>query len=738
MKLKLKTIAKVLGLVGASSAFLVACGGGGSSSGDDSVATFDFVNTANNDVFTTSSFTINTKNATNITANYGTVTANVAASAEDTSESWTYTFDTNKLSNHEITFPIKETFEITDINGATTTKTVDLSPKDELMQYQWHLYNNGKVHEVLRGETTLKGFDLNIFGAWQQLDKNNEPITGKNVHVAVVDDPVDILHADIKDNIFTPTFSGGLDLSMVNSGLSYEDFQKNRSAHGMAVSGIIAASGENFGVRGEAFDAKVYSVPFSVYDAKLIQKDFQYLPYILANEQTDLINGSFGISFYVVLADDDYIYLDELYKKNIPFIKAAGNDYAINFDTLRKKFGVTNVTSIKCTEYNVDCSSNQTDSINTYHASIIVGAVNAKGIKASYSSTGDFLWVAGFGGEYGTGRYGDSAAIASTQTHYDCSELPTVDILGNAMDPVPFDDDDSIWRTSIDKTCNYTARMNGTSAATPSVSGVVSLIKQVNKDFTIPQIKYILAKTARNDLTFPSLAYDSKIIDSIVVYKGWTANNAGNRYSGMYGFGVVDASEAVRLAKNCDNDSSCALRKNLPLDIVSTSTPNCELTDRTNGDYECTFSDLKIQDEEGTLSDLNSSIEIETAQVNIHGLSMGSNEDIDANCKISEDSTTEEWINFLYYADTNYSVTLDSPNDTSSIMKSYLSYLAYDNDKLLIGTDINKQTYLVSNMFYQEKVNASGTWKLHIKSKCAIDTDKLNETMNLRLKGYKI
>ena len=108
--------------------------------------------------------------------------------------------------------------------------------------------------------------------------------------------------------------------------------------------------------------------------------------------------------------------------------------------------------------------------------------------------------------------------------------------------------------------------MNATSAATPTISGIVSLMKQMNKKLTVPQIKYILAKTARNDKTFSTMSVGrvtGQDVDNnnIVLNNGWIDKNNGLRYSEWYGFGLADAGEAVKLAKNCDSDEYCKKRE---------------------------------------------------------------------------------------------------------------------------------------------------------------------------------
>lgn len=60
-------------------------------------------------------------------------------------------------------------------------------PNDPYFKYQWYLKNTGQNGGKAR-------LDLNVEAAWAQ------GITGKNVTTAIMDDGVDYMHPDLKDN----------------------------------------------------------------------------------------------------------------------------------------------------------------------------------------------------------------------------------------------------------------------------------------------------------------------------------------------------------------------------------------------------------------------------------------------------------------------------------------------------------------------------------------------------------
>jgi hypothetical protein len=176
-------------------------------------------------------------------------------------------------------------------------------------------------------------------------------------------------------------------------------------------------------------------------------------------------------------------------------------------------------------------------------------------VASSYSSAGAANWITGFGGENGT----DEAAIISADNS-GC-ESGTNSTTNKLLRMLSIDRKVSkliadlfVAADSKDTSCNYTGTMNGTSAASPSVSGVAALLLEANSKLTWQDVGYILAKTARrvdegiasgkNAVTFtPALDNTSWNIED-----SWLKNAAGFNFQNRYGFGLVDAYAAVKLA----------------------------------------------------------------------------------------------------------------------------------------------------------------------------------------------
>ncbi|UXA53876.1 S8 family serine peptidase [Xanthomonas prunicola] len=190
---------------------------------------------------------------------------------------------------------------------------------------------------------------------------------------------------------------------------------------------------------------------------------------------------------------------------------------------------------------------------------VLVGAVNADGVRASYSSSGSAVWVSGLSGEYGFQRrfdphpetFKELYALLATQgpQRFFSPAIVTTDLSGcaagnnrdrtrapqNALDTS---------HSKIDASCNYSARMNGTSASAPTVAGVAALMLSANPQLTLRDVKYILATTAvQVDPNQAKVFYKDTVIEP-----AWITNAAGHRFSNWYGFGLVDAAAAVERA----------------------------------------------------------------------------------------------------------------------------------------------------------------------------------------------
>jgi len=401
---------------------------------------------------------------------------------------------------------------------------------DLLRDYQWHLQNDGS--HVFSRDPGLSGEDLAATVAWQH------NVFGDNVKVAVSDTGLDITHPDLLANLLTGEHRN------YDSGSAGNGWLGNPSpygvAHGTAVSGIIAAVGwNNIGVTGIAPMARVAG--FQFLDSS--QTSAQYVHQ--ASGDFDVFNYSYGTGLNADLPDDplfiaqlrDRVSLGRGGKGQI-FVKAAGNEY----DEFCK--AISGFSGTPCLPQNANIPAE-----NNSPFLILAGASNAVGRRSSYANAGSNLWVAAPGGEYGDSR----PAILST-------DLPTCAAGYSSATSGPYawndferyDASSSVFN-SLNSSCNYTSTMNGTSSATPAISGVVALILAANPALGWRDVKHILAVTS--DRIHPTQGVtdhpEAQFRLAGHSYElGWVQNAAGHWFNNWYGFGRVNAGAAVAMAKD--------------------------------------------------------------------------------------------------------------------------------------------------------------------------------------------
>ena len=177
---------------------------------------------------------------------------------------------------------------------------------------------------------------------------------------------------------------------------------------------------------------------------------------------------------------------------------------------------------------------------------IQVGALQATGSVSSYTTPGSALWISGFGGEYGNNAsYTSSGKPAMMTTDQSGCTNGYVGSNGPTQTN-QFENHSGGY--SENTNCNYTSTFNGTSSAAPTVAGVVALMLEANANLTWRDVKHILATTA---VQVGTLSYTFL---SVVQYE-WETNSAGYKFHNWYGFGKVDAGEAVSTAASYTADS---------------------------------------------------------------------------------------------------------------------------------------------------------------------------------------
>lgn len=424
--------------------------------------------------------------------------------------------------------------------GTTGGSNETVGTPDPFAAEAWHLKSTG-VEKAYSSSAASAGHDINLGGVHSVLD-----ILGRNVRIAVSDSGTDIDHPDLNDNVLVGehrnyTFNSPAAWNDNASPVSSDD-----DAHGTAVAGLISAERNNgIGSLGVAPSSKFASFRYVYSDtSSLASRLAKAIDQSYGN--FDIFNYSYGFSgIYFVQVDDTLLDAFELGATSLRsgkgslYIQSSGNSY----DNGTYLICDPDVDPLgdDCIRYVAGNSTAHTDMSTPFK--LIVGATNASGVKSTYSSPGSNLWVSAPGGEYGITE----------------PAMITTDIRGcNAGFSFRDNNLDQLFNYGFFPSnlgCDYTNIFNGTSSAAPVTTGVVALMLEANPNLTWRDVKHILAETAdpidfdpfNNDLAHPHAGGNP--FGGLYTYDyKWIMNGAGKLFSNWYGFGRVDAEEAVTTA----------------------------------------------------------------------------------------------------------------------------------------------------------------------------------------------
>ena len=430
------------------------------------------------------------------------------------------------------------TFKVNDgsVDSDTATVSIDINT-DPLYPYVWHLDNTGQTNFATNGG--IAGEDLNVDSVI------NDGITGSGVKIAIIDEDLEIAHEDLVDNVIDGSWD------FVNSSNNPTE-QNSSGGHGTAVAGLMAAKGwNNLGTRGIAPNASIIGYNY-LKDQSTVAESQSLGVNPPGNVLADIYNMSYGLAssgFYspdsIISSSLESAYINGITNlrdgKGAIYTKSAGN----GFDTGSGDYCGTDYT---CTELIVDKEKN-------IPYSIIVAALNAEGLKSSYSTTGPGIWVSGFGGEDGTNtaysgfnsaRGNKPAMMTVDKSTCNRGYVQTGVAVGSGSNYNEFNSGDNAENPS----CNYVSDFGGTSSAAPTVAGVVALMLEANPDLTWRDVKHIFANTSDkiDPLRRVTLGADENGENGIAQYE-WETNSAGYEFHNWYGFGKVNAAAAVASAK---------------------------------------------------------------------------------------------------------------------------------------------------------------------------------------------
>jgi subtilisin-like proprotein convertase family protein len=551
-------------------------------------------------------------------------------------------------------------------NGNTP---VEANGPDILADQAWHLKNTGQ--KSFSSGAGLSGQDLNI------LDVTNLGYTGSGIKIAISDTGIDLSHPDLNDNQIVGAHRNYSTTDSTSwKGVSVSPYPIELNGHGTAVTGLADAEGFNrIGSRGVAYGARYAGFLFIGNFADTnASTEAKTLDQLWGN--FDIFNYSYGFlgCYFVPVADS----IRDGYRAGVKnlrggkgaiYVKAAGNDYLGD----NSECDSTNNTTYLG---NTNTSGDQ----NIPYV-IIAAAMNANGNISSYSTPGSGVWVASAGGEFGTTK----PAMISTDI-LGCNDgLSKSSSTANTFNK---------GTDSLNPNCDYTSIMNGTSSATPVLSGVVALMLSANPSLSWRDVKHILAMTAQkvnySTAAMPNPVGSSVAMSSHVYDYYYTLNNANVSFSNTYGFGRVDALAALQMART-----------------YTSALGSYEETENPNENniwyYSAGSISLPIPDENpaGVTSNLSvlHNYVIESVQI-----------------KISTDHT--------YIGDLG--IELVAPSGTRSKL-----FLVNNNIK---ESGLTNFTFL-TNAFYGEK--SLGSWQINIIDGTPVDTGNLT-AWSIKINGHKV
>ncbi|MCE7505896.1 S8 family serine peptidase, partial [Polynucleobacter sp. IMCC30063] len=449
---------------------------------------------------------------------------------------------------------------------------------EPLYTYQWAL--NAAQSFFAGFPLVADGFtDLNVEAV------HKLGIKGQGINVMVLDDGMEINHIDLKANI-NPAMTWNFETGTSDSTPSNPD-----DAHGTNVAGMIAAAQNGIGVMGIAPKATLGGARFVgfVTTTNNILDAYGGAEW---SKDTDVFNASYSSSAVTITPSS---YQENQALQSLPNLRGGKGAVMVKGAANGFEDEKPNSTTIyDCPQFQygnsfyrlVSCANPSSDTETLELPVIVTAAANAMGYKSSYSSAGSVIWITGLGGELRSiGNYGEAGSAANKQG----PQIYSTDLMGcergyskngvSAVRNPQFMIGGSPINKEKNPNCDFD-QMNGTSSATPTVTGVVALMLSANPNLGWRDVRDILRKTARLiDVDYGNQGYrnhqvnltlnptisnqtSKELVDgqtSARIDYGWQKNQAGIYYSNWYGFGLADARAAVEMARNYTSYKPSAL-----------------------------------------------------------------------------------------------------------------------------------------------------------------------------------
>ncbi|MBE0494032.1 MAG: S8 family serine peptidase [Thiomicrospira sp.] len=554
---------------------------------------------------------------------------------------------------------------------------------DPLFSYQWYLSNSGSYVLTPTTVATQVGEDISALATGASNQTTNpfdyaQGYTGQGVVVSVIDTGLEIVHEDLYPNVQK---NGSYNFGYPFNGLGqYDPTMLLGEDHGTSVAGLVGARGGNgIGMWGVAPGVQLKGFNFLSYqgnDNEFISLG-QQSNEVTNNQNIDVFNMSYGsnpvtggLSEYEKILLEHFEYGATHYRdaKGSIYVKAAGNEYSGGNVFIDQRESWCDAAKLN----NITCYNANMEPLNTSPFLIAVGAFNANGQRASYSNTGSALWISAPGGEYGYAYEKDGVVVEAQPAILTTDRSGCNAGYAKSSSFLAFDKGEyQVGNKMLNSECSYTAIFNGTSSATPIVSGVAALLLQANPSLSAREVKHIMAMTARQ-IKSTDIAQNTLTLNDgfVTLEQGWVENAAARKFSNAFGFGALNVQAAITEALNWKNQNKqLAEPQVIALDKVSYSTdneiPDASATGRTKSQA------------------VNQSQIVESVLVELTIQELDTNNPIDAS---------------------DYLMHLVSPSGTTSVIQT--PFNAFRS-----GYDIDNMR-LLTHAFYGE--NLTGNWTLKI------------------------
>ena len=319
---------------------------------------------------------------------------------------------------------------------------------------------------------------------------------GNGIYIGIIDDGLDYNNPDLSPN-FVSSYSYDYCDDDADVMPSDSDDDGEVDWHGTAVAGIVSAKGNNsVGISGISYNSELVGIRLiaDTCNSEFSLDESEALALTHRLEDIDIYVNSWG-------PNDDGRTLGHAGPLAISGLEQGVSEG-------RDGLGSVYVWAAGNGHQNGDNSNK--DAYANSRFTVAVGSVNWKGERTEFSESGSNVML-----------------VAPSHNS------------SNWVDPAVYSTD--ISGTEGHNDTDYLGDMGGTSASAPMVAGVIGLMLEAEPDLTWRDIQHILVRTSQ------------KIDHSA---DGWFKTYEGRDFNHNYGYGLVDASAAVNLAKNWKNITS--------------------------------------------------------------------------------------------------------------------------------------------------------------------------------------